>query len=133
MEKVAEVTHLMEEVERYGGNCCVGGLLVTTTQLLLPVGPPRGRRRWGRLAVPGRPSCSRGTSHFCRGVSTAGFVAWVGGFLTAADVVSKCLLVARKLESERGVPSEPPRADPISLRSSESCHIGCQDDLPSSE
>ena len=32
----------------------------------------------------------------------------VGGFLTVAHVVSKCLLMARELESERGVPSEPP-------------------------
>ena len=61
-----------------------------------------------RLAVPGRPCCSRGTSHFHRGVSTAGFVTWIGGFLTVAHVVSKCLLMARELESERGVPSEPP-------------------------
>ena len=65
-------------------------------------------RRWGRLAVPGRPCCSRGTSHFCRGVSAAGFVTWVGSFLAVAHVVSKCLLVARELESELGVSSEPP-------------------------
>ena len=58
--------------------------------------------------MPGRPCCSRGTSHFHRGVSTAGFVTWIGVFLTVAHVVSKCLLMARELESESGVPSEPP-------------------------
>ena len=104
---MAKVTHLLEEVERYGDDCCVGGLLMATILLPPSVGPPRRRRRWGRLAAPGRPCCSRGTSHFCRGVSTAGFVTWVGGFLTVAHVVSKCLLVARELESKLGVPSEP--------------------------
>ena len=87
---------------------CVGGHLMSTALLPPPVGPPRRRWRWGRLAVPGRPCCSRGTSHFCGGVSAAGFVTWVGSFLAVAHVVSKCLLVARELESELGVSSEPP-------------------------
>ena len=62
----------------------------------------------GGLAAPGRPCCSRGTSHFCREVSTAGFVTWICGFLTAAHVVSKCLLMARELDSEHEVPSDSP-------------------------
>ena len=33
LEKVTKVTHLMEEVERHGDNCCVGRLLMTTTPL----------------------------------------------------------------------------------------------------
>ena len=41
------------------------------------------------------------------GDSSASFISWVGGFLTVAHVVSKRLLVARELNSEVGVPSEP--------------------------
>ena len=43
-----------------------------------------------------------------RGVSAAGFVTWISGFLTVAHVIPKCLLMAHELEPERGVPSEPP-------------------------
>ena len=39
--------------------------------------------------------------------STASFATWVGGFLTVAHVVPKCLLVALELKSKLGVPSEP--------------------------
>ena len=53
--------------------------------------------------MPGRPCCSCGTSCF----SAAGFVTWIGGFLTVAHVIPECLLMARELEPERGVPSEP--------------------------
>ena len=54
---------------------------MSTTLLPPPVGPPQGRRSGG---------------------------GWVGGFLTAAHVVSECLLMGRELESELGVRSEPP-------------------------
>ena len=40
IEKVTKVIHLMAEVARHGGSCCVGRLLMRTTPLLPPVGPP---------------------------------------------------------------------------------------------
>ena len=95
----------MEKVERQGDGCCVGGLLLATALLPPPISPPRGRRRWGRPTVPGRPCCRRGASRSWRGDSTASFITWVGGFLTVAHVVPKRLLVARELNSKLGVPS----------------------------
>ena len=97
----------MEKVDRLGDGCCVGGPLLSTTLLPPPIGPPIGRRRWGRPIVPGRPCCRRGASRSWRGDSTASFITWVGGFLTVAHVVPKRLLVARELNSKLGIPSEP--------------------------
>ena len=97
----------MEKAERQGDGCCVGGLLLATALLPPPISPPRGRRRWGRPTVPGRPCCRRGASRSWRGDSTASFSTWVGGFLTVAHMVSKRLLVARELKSKLRVPSEP--------------------------
>ena len=96
----------MEKAERQGNGCCVGGLLLATALLPPPISPPRGRRRWGR-PMPGRPCCRRGASRSWRGDSTASFSTWVRGFLTAAHMVSKRLLVARELKSKLWVPSEP--------------------------
>ena len=97
----------MEKVDRLGDGCCVGGPLLSTTLLPPPIGPPIGRRRWGRPIVPGRPCCRRGASRSWRGDSSASFITWVGGFLTVAHVVPKRLLVVRELKSKVGVPSEP--------------------------
>ena len=85
----------MEKVERQGDGCCVGGLLLATTLLPPPIGPPIGRRRWGR------PTADEEL------LATASFSTWVGGFLTEAHVVPKRLLVSRQLNSKLRVPSEP--------------------------
>ena len=96
----------MAEVERPGGSCCVGRLLMTTT-LLLPPDHPEGEDGGGGLLCQEDPAAVEELPT-STGVSTAGLVPWIGGFLTAAHVVSKCLLMACELESEGGVPSEPP-------------------------
>ena len=73
IEKVAKVTHLLEEVERYGGNCCVGGLLMTTTLLPPPIGPPQGEGGGGGLLCQENPAAVEELPTSV-GVSTAGFV-----------------------------------------------------------
>ena len=117
----------MEEVERCGDNCCVGGLLMSTTLLPPPVGPPRGRWRWGRLAVPGRPE--EKWDQLC---------GWLTGnpeFRLQLASHKKALRDHMGYSQETADPSNKARRTdpPTEVGSSEACHIGCMDDLPSSE